>query len=514
MRSRYALTAAVATLMVTAGCQSAGDVDKSGSATVVLRLASIDDVNGSGQSYGPQAFVDNLTKVSKGRLKIQVVTDYGQGDPQAESNLVKAIASGDIDGGWPTARAFAGAGLGGLRAVEAPMTITSYAAEKALVTSPVAARLLGTLNPSPVDGLGLAVGPLRRPFAARTPLLGVEDWKGVRFRAYNSPVQFEALRDLGATPVNAGFDWIDKIAEGTLRGGEFDIAGYAHNGFSTEAGNVTSNVVLWPKIFVLTINRKRLNSLTTQQQTWVRQAARQAVQASVDATYDENTLAQKLCGRGVRFQPASAAQLAGLRTALKPTVAGLAADPTSGPLLRDIQAIATQHPQTDVPLNGSCQTTNAGAGLGPIPRTRSALPDGKYRIQTSLADVTARGWSNSGGTTGLWTLTVRHGTYELRCRPVDLPGEDCGGEVSEHPLDVGDLRGSGHTVYFVYRPERLARITGCALPASNAQKGHCFAGPVSKMSWTVEGNKLTFTNNTADPDADQGFVIKPWRKIG
>jgi TRAP-type C4-dicarboxylate transport system substrate-binding protein len=514
MRFRYVLAATIATLMTSAGCQSADTVDKSGSATAVLRLASIDEVNDNGQSYGPQAFVDNLTKVSKGQLKVQVVADYGQGDPQAESNLVKAIAAGDIDGGWPSSRAFAGAGLDGLRAIEAPLTITSYAAEKALVTSPVAAKLLGTLNPSAVEGLGLTVGPLRRPFAAKTALLGVEDWKGVRFRAFNSPVQSEAFRDLGAIPVNASFDWIDKIGEGSLRGGEFDIAQYDHNGLGIEAGNVTSNVVLWPKIFVLSINRTRLNSLTAQQQTWVRQAARQAVQASVDATYDEDTLAEKLCAKGVRFPQASPAQLAGLRTALKPTLASLAADPTTGPLLHDIQAIAGQHPQPDVPSGGSCQAKNARAEWGPIPSTPSSLPDGIYRVAYSSADVSARGWSNSGGTTGLWTFSVRDGTYELSCRPVDLPGKDCGEEVSDAPLDVGDLRGTGHTVFFIYRPDRLARITGCALPASNAKEGHCFERPPSRMSWSLKGNELTFINDPDDPDGNQGFVLKPWKKIG
>jgi hypothetical protein len=46
------------------------------------------------------------------------------------------------------------------------MTITSYTAEKALVSGPVAATLPGSLKGSGVVGLGLAVGALRRPFAA------------------------------------------------------------------------------------------------------------------------------------------------------------------------------------------------------------------------------------------------------------------------------------------------------------------------------------------------------------
>src|SRR4029450_1981071 len=87
--------------------------DKSGGDTAVLRLATIDRVNNNGQSYGPEAFVETLEKVSDGRIKVEVTTDYEGGAPEAESNLVKAIASGDVDGGWPSTRAFANAGIGG-----------------------------------------------------------------------------------------------------------------------------------------------------------------------------------------------------------------------------------------------------------------------------------------------------------------------------------------------------------------------------------------------------------------
>ena len=219
---------------------------------------------------------------------MEVLTDYGGGDASAESDLVEAIASGDLDGGWPSTRAFARADIGGLEAVEAPMTLTSYAAERALVTSPVADDLLGSLEGSGVLGLGLSVGPLRRPFAAEAPLLEPADWAGIRFRSYNSPVQSEAIAALGAEPVDLGFGWIDEVNAGDLRGAELDVAQYLKNGLSTEAGNVTANVVLWPKVFVLSLSQDRFDALTEEQQGWVRAAADIAVQASVDGDYDED----------------------------------------------------------------------------------------------------------------------------------------------------------------------------------------------------------------------------------
>lgn len=508
--SRVVGTVAVIAL---AGCGPTGGVDKAGSQTVVLEFSSIDPVDDNGQSYGPQAFIDALEQVSGGKIKVRVLTDdYGAGAAAAETNLVKAIASGDLDGGWPVTRAFARAGIQGLQSVEAPMTITSYAAEKDLVTGPVAAKLLATLDGTGVVGLGLAVGPLRRPFAANAPLLSPADWTGVRFRDFNSPVQEETIRALGAVPVAASFSWVDMVHTGTLRGAEFDLAQYARNGLSAEAGKVTSNVVLWPKTFVLSLSRKRFDSLTPRQRGWVREAAARAVQASARAGYDENALAQELCTKGVQFYQASPQQVAAMRTAVSPVIARLAADPTDGPLLRAIQGVAARHPQPDIPVPaGTCTSAAANGGLGDVPAGSSSLPDGTYRVALSADDVAAAGLVNANGISGTWTLTVRQGSYELTCRPLQLPGTDCGHEVTDAPLEAGDLRGAGHVAYFVDVPERLSRLTGCRLPPS-LDAGHCASVAPYRATWELHETLLTFTKAWFACACDN-LSLKPWRKI-
>jgi len=495
-----------------AGCGSA--TDKAGGKVLVLKMASIDQVNGNGQAFGPQAFVDNLAKVSGGRLKVEVKNDYGGGAAEAESDLVKAIASGDVDGGWPSTRAFAAAGLDGLKAVEAPLTITSYDAERAVATGPAAKTVLAQLDGSGVVGVGLAVGPLRRPFAATGPLLALDDWKGVRFRTYNSPVQNDTVTALGATPVNVGFGWVDQIRDGKLRAVEFDIAQYAHNSESTLAGNVTGNVVLWPKMFVLSVSKRRFDTLTEQQRRWVRDAAAKAVSASVNATYDETGVAKQLCGAGTRFRDATPDQIAALRTAVKPVIDRLAADPKNGPVLREIQAVAAAHPATETPnLELPCrQGLSVGTELGEIPTAVSPLPDGVYRVEHTLAEVQNANLDNHSGETGIWTLTVRKGTYEMRCRPLNEPGVDCGKSVTDKPIDVGDLRGTGDVVYFVPDLQRLAKVSGCLLPASETEPEHCpLAGPY-RLSWSATGATITFKDLSRLEGLE--LVIEPWQKIG
>jgi TRAP-type C4-dicarboxylate transport system substrate-binding protein len=508
---------AMVVLAMTAACQTTQGADKTGGDTVVLRLATFEgEVNANGQNHGPEAFVDNLGKVSGGRLKVDLKTEYGGGAPDAESRLVRAIASGEVDGGWPSTRAFAKAGIAGLGVVEAPMTIASYEAEKALVSGPVADKLLGRLDGTGLVGLGLAVGPLRRPFAAKTPLLGPEDWKGIRFRVFNSPIQADAVRALGATPADLSFAFIDQIRGGKLRGAEFDIAQYEHIGAGPEAGSVTANVVLWPKVFVLALSERRFDTLTAQQQSWVREAAKQAVKASVDAVYDEASSAQTLCGRGARFLDATPAQVQGLRAKLRPVLDRLAADPTGAQLLRDIQAIAGQHPGPEVlDVPASCRHSTASREpLGPVPATVSALPDGVYRRQLTHEEVEAAGGDPGHHPAGTWTLRVRGGTFQLSCRPVEGLGVSCGdsGIDTDTIVEAGDLRGTGRTVYFVNNSETLSRLTGCKLPATN-QDGHCGPPVIHRMTWALSGDKLSLSDYQGDTEIPIEWTGGPWRKI-
>jgi TRAP-type C4-dicarboxylate transport system substrate-binding protein len=510
-RSFCVLAAGVLALSACAG-PPAPPVDKVGSETVTLRLATIDDINGNGISYGPEAFVKALDSVSGGHLKVDVTTSYGGGKAESEADLVKALASGDMDLGWPSVRSFANGGIHGFGAVEAPMTITSYAAMKALVTAPVADKFLAQLDGTGIVGLGLAVGTLRRPFAAKAPLLGPGDWNGVAFRAFNSPVQSEAIRALGASPVNLGGAWIDSIHAGTLRGAEFDVAQYQWNGFGLDAPYVTANVVLWPKVFVFSINRKRYNSLTEQQRAWVHAAAQAATKASVEATYDETTMAKDLCTRGVRFIDASDDQVRALRTKLAPVIARLAADPVDGPLLADVQAIAANHPTVDIPdVPADCRHLDELGAAPEIPTAVSSLPDGTYRQAVTLADLAALKLGNGPGWTGTWTLAIHDGTFALTCRFIGDPKRDCGNAgVEGVVLEAGYVRGTGAEVYFVGDGNVESRMTGCKLPPSD-QPGYCFVIPPYGYTWSIDGKQLTFAHPV--PSIAVGFAITPWTKI-
>jgi TRAP-type C4-dicarboxylate transport system substrate-binding protein len=480
--------------------------DKSGGDTVVLRFATIDGMASGGDlSSSPETFATALSEVSGGRLKVHLDHSWGDGRPDAESDLVQALASGtDLDGGWPATRAFAAAGIDGLGAVEAPLVITNYEGAQELVSGSAAEQLLSALDGTGVKGLGLGLGPLRRPFAGEAPLLGPDDWSGVVFRVFNSPVQGATVTALGGTPENLSFAWRDKVREGGIRGGEFDANSTLGGGL-----HVTSNVVLWPKVLVFSLSQRRYDSLTRQQREWVSLAANRATLATLRAPHDSQAAVDRLCELGTTFSAANSEQVAALRARVKVVIDALAADPEEAALMSAVADIGERNPQVErLEPSSACQPVEA---LGAPPSQVSALPEGTYRVQNTLEDVQTAGLDNASGLTGVWTLEVASGSYDLRCR-VEIDPHDCGNNDDTGPLELGDLRGSGDVVWFVARPDRMAAVTGCELPASNTIDGHCAANETYVLTWSLEGNQLTFGQPQGVAPNHQ-YLLRPWTKI-
>lgn len=335
-------------LALVAGCANRGSSDKTGVTTKVLRVVNFDSLNPNRQNPAAEVFLDQVVALSGGQLKVAVDSHFENGNPAAESNEITALVDGKYDVAWPSTRAFSAAGITSLQALETPLLITSVRGQRALVTSQVANELLATLREQGLVGLGLAVGPLRRPMAGK-PLVTLADWSGVRFRTYNSPIQSAAIEALGATPVSASFDFPDLVHAGKLDGVELDIAQYDEIGLQDLLPNTTRNVALWAKIFVFSMNAASYDGLTPQQQKWVKQAAQSAVQASIDFQYDETTPALNMCEAGILFHDASALDLVELKAAMQPVVDKIAADPVSGPLLDKVESVLADHISTDVP---------------------------------------------------------------------------------------------------------------------------------------------------------------------
>jgi hypothetical protein len=186
-------------------------------------------------------------------------------------------------------------------------------------------------------------------------------------------------------------------------------------------------------------------------------------------------------------------------------------------LLRDLQAIAAQHPGSEAPdVPASCaEGVTDNGSLGRVPAAASDLPDGVYRHQLTHDQVAAAGGDPGSGPAGTWTLRVRGGTFQLSCRPVEGAGVSCGDSDidSDVTVEAGYLRGTGKTVYFVNDPERVARLTGCKLPPSSTQVDHCGPPATYRLTWALSGDKLSFTDYQGELTNPIEWTGGPWRKI-
>jgi hypothetical protein len=207
---------------------------------------------------------------------------------------------------------------------------------------------------------------------------------------------------------------------------------------------------------------------------------------------------------------AGAEQLSSMRAAVAPVIDALRRDPLERPLLDHVLSAAASHPGVDAPdVPAQCRQPGAD-DEEVLPAAGSALPDGVYRTAITVAAVSRAGVSNGPGWSGTWTLEVRGGTFTLVCRPLDEPGTDCGGTVSDKPLEAGRLHGGGDEVTFAFDEELLSALSGCRLPPSTSLQGHCVPLDPYGGKWTMEGDRLTFRDVRGQ---GHHLGIEPWQRI-
>jgi TRAP-type C4-dicarboxylate transport system substrate-binding protein len=334
------------------GCSASAGGDKAGGPAggpVVLRMASTP----SGLSNVPPVahFVRLVSALSDGSIKIKVINQWGSYAPSAEAQVVSAVGAGQVDLGWATSRVFDTIGVADFRALSAPMLIDSYQLERAVLKTTIPARMLVGLSRVHVTGLAVLGDALRHPIAVRRPLLLPADWRGLSIGTNPSGLQQQVIRALGATPVLASGPYRNHdLATGRIQGFEFDVQRYPRD-VLVDRAYITVNVTLWPQFDVLLASPARLASLTAQQRSWIRQAAQEAAVHSVSLVTGQNESSiSNACAIGARFAIATPADLAALRSALGPVYRSLEANPQTGGLIRQIQALKKRTPPSPPPV--------------------------------------------------------------------------------------------------------------------------------------------------------------------
>jgi TRAP-type C4-dicarboxylate transport system substrate-binding protein len=469
---------AVIAAVVAGGCGGGGSGDKAGGSgePVVLRMAN---------AYGDlqtapviEQFVSQVKERSGGNLRIQVTSRWGDYADDAEQQVVRAVAAGKVDLGWAGARVFDTMGVPSFQALQAPMLIDSYALEQAVVASDMPGQMLQGLDKVGVRGLGVLPDSLRKPIAVKHPVLGLEDWRGITFGTLKSAGQAQAIRSLGATPMEVfRRSRNEALLDGRLQGLEMDLFVYEHGGPVQPAPYVTANVTLWPQMDVLFANPVRLGRLTEQQRGWLQQAAQDAA-GRVAALADRDAQSLKnACRSGARFANASPADLAALRGAFASVYASLERDPQTKASIERIQALKrSTSAEAPLAIPAGCtgtapQQPAASAGTAP------ADLNGTYRYLLTKEDARKVGDPEVDQFPHVNTVKLRDGKVDGGCFGQGATYSVTGDQIT---FDTPEY---GYTMTFTFSVDGKGNLH--LTPAPSVDKGDAFE--CSYKPWTKIG---------------------------
>jgi TRAP-type transport system periplasmic protein len=479
-RARLATVALAVIAAVVAGAcgGGGGSGDKAGGSgePVVLRMAN---------AYGDlqtapvvEQFVSQVKARSGGSLRVQVTSRWGDYADDAEQQVVRAVAAGKADLGWAGARVFDTMGVPSFQALQAPMLIDSYALEQAVVASDMPGQMLQGLDKVGVRGLGVLPDSLRKPVAVRHPVLGVGDWRGITFGTLKSQGQAQAIRSLGATPMEVfRRSRNEALLDGRLQGLEMDLFVYEHGGPVQPAPYVTANVTLWPQMDVLFANPDRLGRLTEQQRGWLQQAAQDAA-GRVAALADRDAQSLKnACRSGARFANASPADLAALRGAFASVYASLERDPQTKAFIERIQALKrSTSAEAPLAIPAGCtgtapQQPAASAGTAP------ADLNGTYRYLLTKEDARKVGDPEVDQFPHVNTVKLRDGKVDGGCF-----GQGATYSVTSDQITF-DTPEYGYTMTFTFSVDGKGNLH--LTPAPSMDKGDALE--CSYKPWTKIG---------------------------
>ena len=479
-RARLATVAlAVIAVVVAGGCGGGGGTgDKAGGSgePVVLRMAN---------AYGDlqtapvvEQFVSQVEARSGGNLRIQVTSRWGDYADDAEQQVVRAVAAGKADLGWAGARVFDTIGVTSFQALQAPMLIDSYALEQAVAASDLPGQMLQGLDKVGVRGLGVLPDSLRKPIAVKHPVLGLGDWRGITFGTLKSAGQAQAIRSLGATPMEVfRRSRNEALLDGRLQGLEMDLFVYERGGPVRPAPYVTANVTLWPQMDVLFANPSRLGALTGQQRGWLQQAAQDAA-GRVAALADRDAQSLKnACRSGARFATASPADLAALRGAFAPVYASLERDPPTKAFIERIQALKRSAPAgAPLAIPAGCTgkaPEQPAAHAGTVP----ADLNGTYRYLLTKDDARKVGDPEVDQFPHVNTVKLRDGKVEGGCFGQGASYSVTGDQIT---FDTPEY---GYTMTFAFSVDGKGNLH--LTPTPSMDKGDAFE--CSYKPWTKIG---------------------------
>jgi len=445
---RHAALAVAATITLAATACGGSGSDKAGSRRapiepIVLTLAVHD------AGWAAAEFADEVEERSGGSIEIRLETDPAMDTIGWERRTVADVRAGRVELGFVGARVWDTLGVKVFQALLAPFLVDSLVLERRVLESPLAAPLLERVEPAGVVGVALLPGPLRRPFGHSQRLIGPTDYAGRTIGVVPGEVETPTFRALGARtrPYLS-------LHPSFFDGAALDPSTIVESGY--QGRTLAANVVLWPRVETVVMNRRAFEALTSTLQKTLLEAGRAAVgprTARLGRSEDEAVRA--ICTRNLAsLVTVSPDDVKALRVAVRSIYSQLERDAGTRELIADI---------------GSLRAGSRSELLRcPTPETsRASELEGRWRSTLSRAELLGAGAEPREVPSGLSGLEIEF--------------ED--GRWSAHAL--GKRRDWTGT-YTVYGDVVRLTIEACS-------HNPCTPGAAAEYSWSVYRDVLSLT---------------------
>ena len=308
-------------------------------------------------------FERQVESLSDGAISVSIRTDAA--DPRnSDAAIIEGVQDGTFQMAVVPARAWSGAGVTSLKALQAPFLMESERHVTAVVNdAAISDQALAGFEAAGVVGLTLFPESLRHFFSFSDPILRPEDVKGRQVRAITSLETTALIEALGGTAVDPDGDTFTQgVADGTITAAEssFSIA----LGSTPRPGIATGNLVLYPKILTLVVNGPFWAGLDDAQREVLRTAAAATRAWAIANVTPEVEAAAAYCADGGSVVLTDQAAIEAFRAAEAPVYAQLETDPTTKALIAAIRAITpagAAGPAACEPPEGSATAPPASA---------------------------------------------------------------------------------------------------------------------------------------------------------
>jgi TRAP-type C4-dicarboxylate transport system substrate-binding protein len=322
----------------------------------VPRALTLGYVNAPNQPFGQTLarFAAEISASSRGALKIRLIAGYGGGGDMA---LLADERDGVVDMGSVSTLVWPVVGVTTFQALQLPFLITNYALEQKVLDSRIEARMLGGTGRVGVHGLAIIEGGLREPLSRGACITTAPGFQGLKMRAAASPLLFDSLKALGASPIPLpASDVYLALKSGLIDGAETSVNLAVTNRYSEVAKCMTDNAKLWPFPSVVTMNNAAWSRLMRQDRNWISVAASRLADTSIGIVSSTTPqLVNDLCESGLKFGSATPSALAAMRAQVNSVYAKYTSMQPTGTLVAAIEEIKASTPDPPAaPLPPGC----------------------------------------------------------------------------------------------------------------------------------------------------------------